>query len=92
MSDKSKWVANKSVVYCELKGSVALLDTNRNVYFSLDGIGPFLWNYLCEGIDIKTLCQEVTSNFEVDDLTAKNDISALIKKLAEADLIRSSDN
>ena len=91
MPNGSKWVANKNVVYCELKGSVALLDTNKNVYYSLDGIGPFLWNYLREGVDIKTLCQEVTTNFEVDDLTAQNDISILITKLADADLIVSSD-
>ena len=44
-----------------------------------------------EGVDIKTLCQEVTTNFEVDDLTAQNDISILITKLADADLIVSSD-
>jgi Coenzyme PQQ synthesis protein D (PqqD) len=88
MPNSAKWFTGENVVHCELNGSVALLNTDKNIYFALDGIGPFIWPFLIEGVDIESLCIAVTSKFDVDHQTVRTDISDLIEKMSQTGLIK----
>lgn len=90
INPEQHWMASSNVVYCDLENSVALLDTDRNVYFALDGIGPFIWEYIIAGASVNSLSNEVLSAFDVDKATAHADISEIIQKMAGAGLIEAN--
>lgn len=87
MLDTASWTPAESVVFAPLEDEVALLDTKRNVYYALAGIGPFLWQGVIDGLDFAGLCRATTETFDVDPDTAKTDTSEWLGAMLTAGLI-----
>lgn len=87
MWDTQTWQPGEHVVFSDLNDTVALLDTERNIYYSLEGIGPFLWSRLRDGADFSQLCAAVETTFDIDAVTAKADIADWIASMASSGLI-----
>lgn len=81
------WQPAASVVYSDLDDEVALLDTTRNVYYSLAGTGRFLWGELLKGANFSALCSALTGAFEVRPDVAEVDVADWIGAMARAGLI-----
>ena len=81
------WQPSESVVFSPLEGSVALLDTERNVYYTLDGVGPFLWERLSAGCSFGELCRAVELEFDVSGDVVRADVSEWLQEMAGAGLI-----
>lgn len=87
MVETEIWRPNESVVFSPLDGSVALLDTERNVYYTLDGIAPYLWEQLSEGCSFSELCRIVELEFEAGADVVRADVSEWLQEMAAAGLI-----
>ena len=87
LSDQTVWQPADSVVFSDLDDGVALLDTTKNVYYSLAGTGHFLWDELLKGADFSALCSALTVAFEVSPGVAEADVADWIGAMAGAGLI-----
>lgn len=87
MLDTLSWEPADHVVFGDMDDGVALLDTERNIYYSLEGIAPFLWRRLMEGDDFAAMCKAVTGTFDIDHGTARADIVEWIGSMAASGLI-----
>lgn len=87
LSNERSWLQNPSVVFSPLAGRLALLDTQQNIYYSLDGIGPFLWESIAAERCLAELCAAVVDHYAVDAATAQADISEWLDQMTAAGLI-----
>lgn len=53
----------------------------------LNSSAAFLWNKLVEGAEQEELIEALLCEYNVDEETAKRDVSALIEKMKAADLL-----
>jgi hypothetical protein len=81
------WRPGESVVFSALDGGIALLDTERNVYYTLRGIGPFLWEQLAQGRSFTELCRAVEDRYDVSFDTASSDIADWLGEMTASGLI-----
>ena len=58
-----------------------------NVMITLNETGGFLWQKLSEGATEDELVSAILSEYEIDEATAKADVSAFIAKVKENDLL-----
>lgn len=75
------------VVTAALPDGVALLSMNAGQYFGLNEVGAFIWDLLQTPISLSSLVSDVQDHFEIDTETARFDIEALLKALAESRLV-----
>lgn len=87
MAGTGIWQPNESVVFSPLDGSVALLDTERNIYYTLDGAAPLLWERLSAGCSFDELCCAVELAFDVSGDVVQTDVSEWLREMAAAGLI-----
>lgn len=66
------------------------MDTQRNVYYALEGIGPFLWQAIATEQSLESLRDLVVQAYEVPAHVAAADISAWLAKLETIGLVASS--
>lgn len=64
----------------------AALDFNGVI--SLNETGAFLWGILEKGATEDELLSALTKEYEIDDETAKSDISAFLQKLQDAEILK----
>lgn len=81
------WRQSSSVVSSPLENQLALLDTRSNVYYSLDGIGPVLWDALAQGACLTQLCAIARERYDVSARVAEADIAHWIAEMSAAGLI-----
>jgi hypothetical protein len=81
------WRSSENAVFSSLDGSIAILDTVGSVYYTLDGIGPFLWDRVVEGCSFDDLCRSVELNYEVGRDVARKDISEWLAEMSAAGLV-----
>jgi hypothetical protein len=67
----------EEVVLVPVEGELA----HDQVLFFLDPVGEFVWQRL-EGVDLEALVGEVTAAFDVDEVTARDDLSVFVNDLA----------
>jgi len=91
MHGNASWQPTPHVVFSPLDDGVAVLDAKKNIYYSLDGVGPFLWRRLVEGQNFARLCQAVVDNFEIDEAVARADIAEWIASMTAMGLIGMND-
>lgn len=87
MNDNCSWQPSQHVVFSPLDDGVAVLDAEQNIYYSLDGIGPFLWSRLIEGQTFAGMCKATADSFDVDEVTARVDIAEWIESMTALGLI-----
>lgn len=70
---------------------VAVGDASRdfNGIIRLNDVGCFLWQELNKDCSENNLVMKILNTYDVDEATAKNDVSEFINKLKGADLLGS---
>lgn len=87
----SKVVASDSVAMSELDGGAALLDLERNIYFSLNGTGAVIWKAIEKPSSMDDVCSAVAEQFVVSVDQCRSDVTRLIGQLMDAKLARLAD-
>ena len=83
----TKFVARDHVVFCELGEGVALLDTDKNTYFSLNSTGSLIWQKLSTQVSIAELSGFVAEVYEVCLDKCATDVENLLQALLQASLV-----
>lgn len=80
--------ATQEAVACEFGDGLALLNLKSNTYYSLNGVGAFVWELIQEPKSIADIRGAVLERYNVDAERCKADVDALLKGLAENGLAR----
>ncbi len=67
-------------------GEIVLLSMATETYFGLDGVGAEMWGRLSEGKPIRTMAEELCSEYDVDPEALEGDLLDLVGQLVEAGL------
>ena len=73
-----------------LAGEIVLLDLRSESYFGLDEIGTRIWGLLETGINIGEVVQRLLQEYDVDQITLEADVTDLLERLLEAELVHYS--
>ncbi|OJV16580.1 MAG: thymidylate synthase [Dyadobacter sp. 50-39] len=72
----------------KVAGETVILNHNKGAYYGLDEVGVLVWDTLEKGPQtIDSLCEVVTSEYDVDPATCRNDIDGLLKDLVSERLV-----
>ncbi len=89
MDDLTFLRRNTKAVSAEVGDEVIFLHEEEGVYFSLDGVGAFVWRSLVAPRTFGDLVQMVLSEYAVEESDLREDLSQLVEKLAEKGLLES---
>ena len=64
-----------------------LLDLASGIYFGLDGVGKRIWETVAEGRSLEETASVITSEFEVEEAQAQQDVIEFAKDLVERGLL-----
>ena len=79
------------VLFQEVGGETVLLDLESEQYFGLDAVGTRIWGMIEEGVSVGAMVDTLLQEYEVERDTLEADVAALLSRLAEAGLIRFSE-
>ena len=88
LADHDLVSATKDAVACEFGDGLALLNLKSNVYYSLNGVGAFIWELIQEPRSIVDIRSAVLARYTVDPQRCQADVDALLKGLADNGLAR----
>jgi hypothetical protein len=88
LEQDGSFVANGEAVVCELGDGLALLDLGSNIYYSLNGVGAFVWQLLQQPRTAIQLRAAVLERYDVDAARCEADIALLLADLSHSGLIR----
>lgn len=83
---------NKELIKREIAGETILVPVGKTVYelnglFALNSLGAFIWDRLPEAESGEELLRAVLEEYEVDEATARADVSEFLAKLREMGII-----
>ncbi|QPC94963.1 PqqD family peptide modification chaperone [Mesorhizobium sp. INR15] len=81
------YLVRADAVSCELAGGLALLDLRSNIYYSLNGVGAFVWELMQQPRSVSFLRQEILKKYAVQQDRCDADLAALLSKLSDAGLV-----
>ncbi|WFP63248.1 PqqD family protein [Mesorhizobium sp. WSM4904] len=87
-SDHDRVVATGDAVACEFGNGLALLHLKSNIYYSLNGVGAYIWELIQEPRPILDIRSAVIARYDVEAERCKADVEGLLKGLIEAGLAR----
>ncbi|RWM27453.1 PqqD family protein [Mesorhizobium sp.] len=87
-SDHDRVVATSDAVACEFGNGLALLHLKSNIYYSLNGVGAYIWELVQEPRSILDIRNAMLARYDVDAERCKADVEGLLKGLIEAGLAR----
>jgi hypothetical protein len=65
-----------------------LLDIAQGVYFGLDGVGKRIWENVANGLSLRETAAAITTEFEVDEARAEEDVIKFTADLVERGLLK----
>ena len=80
-----------TLLEAEVDGEVMALDVARGQCYGLD-IGSHVWRLLENDTTISEICSILTSEYEVDLITCKIDVTNLIVQMNSAGLLTTKDD
>ncbi|MDX8510735.1 PqqD family protein [Mesorhizobium captivum] len=87
-SDHDRVVATGDAVACEFGNGLALLHLKSNIYYSLNGVGAYIWELIQEPRSMLDIRSAVLARYDVDAQRCKADVEGLLGGLIEAGLAR----
>ena len=87
LSERSRVVASKDQVSCDLAGEAAMLNLKSGTYFCLDRVGARVWSMLQNPVTLAEIRQVMLDEFDVESERLEADLRELIADLAEHGLI-----
>jgi hypothetical protein len=79
-------VASATVAVCDIDQGLALLDMERNVYFSLNATGAVAWRAIEKPKSLGEICSAIAEHFDIAPQVCREDVLRLLTGLIEAKL------
>jgi hypothetical protein len=83
--------APEQVLVRRVGGEAVLLDLASEECFGLDDVATAMWEALNSSASVEEAYEMLLEDFEVDDVTLRRDLNALINQLIEARLLEAED-
>ena len=90
-TERSRLVASRDQVSCDLAGEAALLNLKSGVYFGLDPVGARIWHALRESTSLEEIRAAMLREYDVEPEQLDADLLELISDLAQHGLIEISE-
>jgi hypothetical protein len=78
------------VTFCTTEHGAVVLDTAAGHFYGLDPVAATAWTALTAGGDIGDAITAVLARFDIDEPTARTDLTRLITELREGHLLVST--
>lgn len=89
MLKQSKFKLTKNVISTQLGDEAVLLDHERGFYYSLNEVGVTVLEELVKGSKTYVkLLEKILEEYDIDEVTASEDLDMLLEELLEEKLIR----
>jgi hypothetical protein len=75
------------VTFCRSEHGAVLLDTAAGQFYGLDPVAATAWTAIAERGDITDALTAVLARFDIDEPTARTDLTRLITALRERNLL-----
>jgi hypothetical protein len=85
--DSATIVAHPDLLANEFDGEVVLLNLRDGVYYGLEDVGLRIWQLLQQPIRVTSICQVLTSEFDVSPEDCLQDVRTLVDELASRGLV-----
>ena len=79
---------NNEILWKLIEDKVVLLDMDEGRAITLNEVGSHIWTALEKEKTNDELVQDVTSAFDIDEKTARNDVYSFLDDMLKRDLIR----
>ncbi|QRR01735.1 PqqD family protein [Dyadobacter sandarakinus] len=84
-----KYELTEDQISSKVGEDTVILNHNKGAYYGLNQVGLVVWDTLEQGPQtVDELCDAVISEYEVDELTCRRDVDALLKDLVSEKLVR----
>jgi hypothetical protein len=80
-------VTSKNVIWCDLKDEAVVLHISSGVYFGLEGVSVYIWQYIQTPRKLSEVIDHLMSRFEVTRDVCIERTGLFIEELAQHDLI-----
>ena len=80
-------VEKEKIIWAEIECETLIINTDTGFYYSLDEVGCTVWNLLAYGHEEDEIVLAITSQYEVDETTARQDLCRLLENLQREQLI-----
>ena len=85
-------VATKEQASADLGGEAAILNLKNGIYYGLDQVGARIWSLIQEPRTVREVREMLVEEYDVDADRCERDLYALLRQLAENDLIDTVDD
>lgn len=80
-------IRTENVTWQEIDGELVILDLQRSTYLTTNAVGAVLSKHLTEDRSLDDLVALLTSTYGIDDVTAKRDVEAFLRRLESVELL-----
>ena len=78
---------SKEQVSCDLADEAVILGLKDNVYYGLNSLGAFIWDFIKEPRKVEEVLTKLLEEFDVEKEECKNDLLELLEELNQKGLI-----
>ena len=81
------YLRNKNAYFCSLGEETIILAAERSVYIGLNQVATSIWDFLTIQRTFDEIIVMVTTEYDVEEATARSDVEAVLEDLKRQDLI-----
>jgi hypothetical protein len=89
--DRARLSLAADVVSTAIPGETVILDPRGDRYFSLDGVGPRVWELLQASTTVADVVYQISDEYDVEPDVCERDVRALLGDLVDRGLVLVSD-
>jgi len=78
---------SSDVIASPVEKEVVMLDIERGMYYSLNGVGSDIWGRLTQPVRVADLCAQLQQVYDVEPATCEADVLAVLNEMAENGLL-----
>ena len=78
---------NDEVLFGDLDDEIVMMSVEKGCYYSLDLSATRIWELLEEPATLRSLCDQLVKEYEIDPETCQRDVIAFLDKLQEQEII-----
>ncbi len=88
MSEPKRYAIREDLAFRKLADQMVIVDPRGGVLHTLTEVGCFAWQQLEQGVDTSAaLVAAITTEFEVDDEQAGQDLNQFLQQLQDKELV-----
>jgi hypothetical protein len=87
ITDSSVISITDKAVHCDLEDEVVILGLEDGIYYGLNPVGAFIWNFIQDPHTLTEIRNAVLEEYEVEKDVCENDLQELMADLEEKGLI-----